>query len=141
MNEIPIDPPSKKRSTAWRVILILVVLVFLIVGFFGVPIVCFAHDQRQKRTEVIIQIIKVGIVLEIANYGKMPAPTFDSIRAALGRSSALVELSSLKAIDDQRKCFVDAWGHPLSITTGEMNSVVVMSPGKDGILGNADDLR
>lgn len=86
--------------------------------------------------------MQVGAELSIATTGSFPPVSdFGLMKSALGKTSALSELYALGAVDDTRTCFVDAWNHPLSITTGPHYSLIVVSPGRDGIRGNSDDIR
>jgi hypothetical protein len=119
---------------------VLLGMALLIVGILSFNNICYG-DRKVQKTAIIIQTIKTGIELEIAQRGAGPVLDFDGLCTAFTRTTALTELKLLKAVDEQRKCFLDAWGHPLSITVGESNSVVIVSPGKDGIMGNRDDIR
>lgn len=145
MNESgPKQDPGKRRGYGRWVVFALVagVLLFFLVTasphswpWYRVP----RHDA-QKRTEVILMTVRVGIILEIANKGSAP-PSFDGLCAAFKNSSAYAELTSLKAIDHERRCFVDGWGRPIEIVANATGGMTVTSSGRDGMAGTKDDLR
>jgi hypothetical protein len=117
----------------WALLLILVL---------GALLWWLQRTAKVNRTQTIIRTIQTGAQLSIATTGSFPPVSdFGLMKSALGKTSALSELYALAAVDDTRTCFVDAWNHPLSTTTGPHFSLVVVSPGRDGILGNADDIR
>lgn len=134
------EPESAGETRRTLIAVLMLVLVGMLV--FGGALWWFQGTAQVNRTQTILRTIQTGAELSIATAGSFPPVSdFGRIKSALGGSSAVSELYALGAINDTRMCFVDAWNHPLSITIGPHHSLIVVSPGRDGILGNSDDIR
>ena len=141
MNDESTDLIAPRPASLWRNLAVVSgVLLFLGVGAIGG--LAWFNDAKRKRTATIIETIEVGFLLAVATHDSaILRITFDVLKAALGQSPILHHLKLLRAIDDHQKCFIDAWGHPLNITTEAGNFLNVLSAGQDGIVGTSDDIR
>jgi hypothetical protein len=143
MNQPSYESEGSESEGGTRRTLISIFIWALFGGLVLAAVLWWLQRMAQvDRTHTIIITLNTGAQLSIATTGSFPPVSdFGLMKSALGRTSALSDLHALRAVDDTRKCFVDAWNHPLSITIGPHYSLIVVSPGRDGILGNADDVR
>lgn len=141
MNDESTDLIAPRPASLWRNLAVVSgVLLFLGVGAIGG--LAWFNDAKTKRTATIIETIEVGFLLAVATHDSaILRITFDDLKGALGQSNALRDLELLSAIDDRQKCFIDAWGNPLNITTKEGYCLDIHSAGKDRIVGTRDDIR
>ena len=98
-------------------------------------------NSLATKTEVIINSIRTGIELSVGGNREMIPLEFSSLRKQFADLPVMADLRALRAIDETRGCFVDAWGRPLVIRPSPNHSYEVISSGRDGLLGTADDLR
>lgn len=109
---------------------------------------CTYGDSSRERltTEETLEFIEGGLLLHHANTGKMPADLSASnlakefVKLRLRDQSIESRLRDLKAYTDNAQSFRDGWGKPIEISRIADGRISVVSLGKDGESGTADDL-
>ena len=122
----------------------LVGVALLLLAVITVGYIFDIEYSARRKTTAIIKTIGTGLELCIRGRGGPYAVPLDFayLQREFSSLHILADLRSLQAIDEKRRCFVDAWGQPLILRVGPRGmSFEVISSGPDGLPGTADDLR
>lgn len=129
-------PRMVSKAFCWTLVILCVVLPAILL----LTARAITSGSLTDKTRTIINTIRVGLELTLASKGEMIPLDYSYVRERFAHLETFAELRTLQAIDDSRRCFIDAWGRPLVIRLGPHQQFQVVSSGPDGLWGTADDL-
>jgi general secretion pathway protein G len=119
----------RRRSRGLSLIEILVVLSIIALITSGVALVVIRHLEtaRIETTRTSARALREAVSLWRMRDGSSECPTIDT-------------LVRMQLVDSASKR-TDAWDKPFVIECSEQGDITIASPGPDGRLGSADDIR
>lgn len=136
-------PSTPGKSSPRQELAVVVGIVFVLVAI-PLSYVIGTDYFARRRTSTIITTIGTGLELCIRGRGGPYAVPLDFayLKQEFADEHILADLHALQAIDEQNRCFVDAWGRPLILRAKPRGGPFeVISSGPDGLPGTSDDLR